>query len=75
MLLRMNRTVSNSKPSMTPSQREELLEAMLAEKPELRFTPRGDPDSRLIRLVEFLAREAAREFFELENERQRSRGS
>ncbi|WP_114391272.1 hypothetical protein [Notoacmeibacter marinus] len=60
---------------MTLTQREGLLEAMLVEKPELRFTPRGDPDARLIRLVEFLAREAAREFFELESKRQGSRGS
>lgn len=58
-----------------PTEREELLEVMLVETPELRFTPRGDPDPRLIRLVEFLAREAAREFFEQENERQSSRGS
>jgi len=58
-----------------PTEREELLEAMLVETPELRFTPRGDPDSRLIRLVEFLARQAAREFFEKEIKRQGSRGS
>ncbi len=58
-----------------PTEREELLEAMLVEKPELRFTPRGDPDPRLVRLVEFLARQAAREFFEKESKRQGSRGS
>lgn len=75
MLPCMNYKTNNLKPSITPSDREELLEAMLVEASELRFTPRGDPDSRLIRLVEFLAREAAREFFELENKRQSSRGS
>jgi len=58
-----------------PIEREELLEAMLVETPELTFTPRGDPDPRLIRLVEFLARQAAREFFEKEIKRQGSRGS
>lgn len=58
-----------------PSEREELLEALLVEAPELRFTPRGDPDPRLIRLVEFLARQAAREFHEQEVKKQGSRGS
>ena len=58
-----------------PSEREELLEAMLVEAPELSFTPRGDPDPRLVRLVEFLARQAAREFYEQEVKKQGSRGS
>ncbi|MGE0502514.1 MAG: hypothetical protein AB7I79_15585 [Rhizobiaceae bacterium] len=58
-----------------PIEREELLKAMLVETPELRFTPRGDPDPRLVRLIEFLARQAAREFFEKEIKRQGSRGS
>ena len=58
-----------------PSGREELLEALLVEAPELSFTPRGDPDPRLVRLVEFLARQAAREFYEQEVEKQGSRGS
>lgn len=75
MLVCMNCKASNLQWSTISTQREELLEAMLAEKPELRFTPRGDPDPRLIRLVEFLAREAAREFFELESKKQGSRGS
>ena len=58
-----------------PSGREELLEALLVEAPELSFTPRGDPDPRLVRLVEFLARQAAREFYEQEVRKQGSRGS
>lgn len=58
-----------------PSEREELLEALLVEAPELSFTPRGDPDARLVRLVEFLARQAAREFYEQEVKKQGSRGS
>jgi len=48
---------------------------MLVEAPELSFTPQGDPDPRLVRLVEFLARQAAREFYEQEVKRQGSRGS
>ena len=58
-----------------PSEREELLEALLVEAPELSFTPEGDPDLRLVRLVEFLARQAAREFYEQEVKKQGSRGS
>jgi hypothetical protein len=58
-----------------PSEREELLEALLVEAPELSFAPQGDPDPRLVRLVEFLARQAACEFYEQEVKRQSSRGS
>lgn len=75
MLLRMNRQASKSKTSMTTMAREELLDALFVETPELRFTPRGDPDPRIVRLVEFMAQEAAREFFENEIKRQSSRGS
>lgn len=71
----MSRKASQSRTGVTPTEREELLEAMLVETPELTFTPRGDPDPRLVRLVEFLARRAAREFFEKEIKRQGSRGS
>lgn len=39
-----------------------------APEPELKFTPRGNPDPRLIRLVELLAKQAAREHFESELE-------
>jgi hypothetical protein len=46
-----------------PSERKELLEALLVEAPKLSFMPQGDPDPRLVRLVEFLARQAAREFY------------
>ncbi|WP_243627928.1 hypothetical protein [Rhodovulum sp. BSW8] len=48
---------------------------MLIEAPELSFMPQGDPDPRLIRLVEFLARQAARKFYEQEVKKQGSRGS
>ena len=36
---------------------------------------KGDPDLRLVRLVEFLARQAAREFYEQKVKKQGSRGS
>jgi hypothetical protein len=75
MLLCMTREASKLDADVMPTEREELLEAMLVEEPELRFTPRGDPDPRLVRLVDFLARQAAREFFEQENTRQSARGS
>ncbi len=48
---------------MTRKEREELLEALLLDEPELSFTPRGNPDPRLLRLVDFLARQAARECY------------
>lgn len=71
----MSRQLSQSRSVTVPSEREELLEAMLVETSELKFTPKGDPDPRLIRLIEFLARQAAREFYEQEGKKQRSRGS
>lgn len=71
----MSRQLSQSRSVIVPSEREELLEAMLVETPELKFTPKGDPDPRLVRLVEFLARQAAREFYEQEVKKQGSRGS
>jgi hypothetical protein len=71
----MSRKASQPRSTTALSEREELLEAMLVETPELSFTARGDPDPRLVRLVEFLARQAAREFYEQEVEKQGSRGS
>lgn len=35
-------------------------------EPELKLTPRGDPDPRPLRLVKLLAKQAAREHFESE---------
>lgn len=71
----MSRQLSQSRSATVPSEREELLVALLVEAPELSFTPKGDPDPRLVRLVEFLARQAAREFYEQEAKKQGSRGS
>lgn len=59
---------------MTRNEREALLESLLIDKPELTFTPRGDPDPRLLRLVDFLARQAARECYAEEVKMTRRRG-
>lgn len=59
---------------MTGREREELLECLLIDEPELTFTPRGDPDPRLLRLVDFLARQAARECYAEEVKTTRRRG-
>ena len=48
---------------MTGAEREALLESLLLDEPELTFTPRGNPDPRLLRLVGILAKQAARECF------------
>lgn len=48
---------------MTGREREALLESLMIDEPELTFTARGNPDPRLLRLVEFLARQAARECY------------
>ena len=47
----------------TQSEREELLEAILVDAPELTFTPRGDPDPRLVQLARLLGRQMARQTF------------
>ena len=44
-------------------EREALLESLLLDAPELTFTPRGNPDPRLLRLVGILARQAAQECY------------
>ena len=48
---------------ITGAEREALLESLLLDEPELTFTPRGNPDPRLLRLVGILAKQAARECF------------
>lgn len=76
MLRVMTSPAKNSDPAMTPSEREQLLEALLLEgEPELTFTPRGDPDPRLLRLVDFLARKAARRFYGAELQKREPSGS
>ncbi|ANV23763.1 hypothetical protein KP800_19435 [Agrobacterium pusense] len=59
---------------MSGREREALLESLMIDEPELTFTPRGDPDPRLLRLVEFLARQAARECYAEEVKMTRRRG-
>ena len=48
---------------MTGGEREALLESLLLDEPELTFTPSGNPDPRLLRLVGILAKQLARECF------------
>ncbi|PWJ72655.1 hypothetical protein C7441_13212 [Pseudaminobacter salicylatoxidans] len=45
------------------SEREALLDAMPVDASELTFTPRGDPDPRLVRLARLLGEQLARENF------------
>ena len=59
---------------MSGREREALLESLMIDEPELTFTARGDPDPRLLRLVEFLARQAARECYAEEVKMTRRRG-
>ena len=59
---------------MTGREREALLESLMIDEPELTFTARGNPDPRLLRLVEFLARQAARECYAEEVKMTRRRG-
>jgi hypothetical protein len=64
-----------SKVTITRREREELLEAMLTDTPELTFTPRGDPDPRLVRLARLLGRQLARQTFEAQRTKRGSDGS
>ncbi|WP_097142754.1 MULTISPECIES: hypothetical protein [Hyphomicrobiales] len=65
---------THSPAKMTSNEREELLESLLIDEPDLTFTPRGDPDPRLLLLVDFLARQAARECYAEEVRMTRRRG-
>lgn len=56
-------------------EREELLEAMLVDVPELTFTPRGDPDPRLVHLARLLGEQMARQDFAAQTTRRGSRRS
>ena len=59
---------------MTRNEREALLESLLIDEPELTFTQRGNPDPRLLRLVDFLARQAARECYAEDVKMMKQRG-
>ena len=63
MLSVMTLRASQNTAKMTGAEREALLESLLLDEPELTFTPRGNPDPRLLRLVGILAKQAARECF------------
>ncbi len=64
-----------SKVTIARRERDELLVAMLAGAPELAFTPRGDPDPRLVRLARLLGRQLARQTFEAQRTNRSSDGS
>ena len=64
-----------SKTAVSQSEREELLEAVLLDAPELTFTPRGDPDPRLVQIARLLGRQMARQNFEAQRTRRGSNGS
>lgn len=63
MLQGMTLLAPKYKAKREESEREALLEALMFGEPELTFTARGNPDPRLLRLVGFLARQAARECY------------
>lgn len=71
MLQGMTLRAPGNKAKMTRKEREALLESLQLDESELTFTPRGDPDPRLLRLVDFLARQAARECYAEEMKRHR----
>jgi len=71
----MAQEARTSKTAVTQNEREELLEAMLVDAPELTFTPRGDPDRRLIKLARLLGRQMARQNFEAQMNTRGSSGS
>lgn len=60
---------------VTRGEREELLEAMLVDAPELTLRSRGDPDPRLIQLARLLGRQMARETFAAQTNIISKRGS
>ncbi len=64
-----------SKTAVSQSEREDLLEAMLLDAPELTFTPRGNPDPRLVQLAQLLGRQMARQNFEAQRTKRGSNGS
>lgn len=71
----MTQEARKSRSAVTQNEREELLEAMLFDAPELTFTPRGDPDPRLVQLARMLGRQMARENFEAQMNKRGSNGS
>lgn len=61
--------------TVTQGEREELLEAMLVDVQELTFTPRGDPDPRLVHLARLLGKQMARQNFEAQRTKRGLDGS
>lgn len=59
----MTKDARKSTEAESQSEREALLEAMLVDTSELTFTPRGDPDPRLVQLARLLGEQLAKEVF------------
>ncbi|MGV1833074.1 hypothetical protein [Agrobacterium vitis] len=58
-----------SKTMVSQSERKELLAGMVADVPELRFTPQDDPDPRLVQLARLLGRQMARQNFDAQTKK------
>ena len=71
----MSPDTRKTKTTVTQSEREVLLEAMFVDATELTFTPRGDPDPRLVQLARLLGRQMARQNFETQMNKRGSDGS
>ncbi len=71
----MSPDAQDRQTTVKQGEREELLEAMLVDATELTFTPRGDPDPRLVQLARLLGRQMARETFTAQNKHDDKRGS
>ncbi len=68
-------TQQGRKSTVTANEREHRLEGMLIDEPELTFTPRGDPDPRLVQLARLLGEQLARETFAAQMNRREQRRS
>lgn len=63
------------KPEVSQRDRKELREAMLPDAPELTFTPRGNPDPRLVQLARLLGEQLARQNFAAQMNKRGPNGS
>lgn len=63
------------KSKVSQSESREPRGAVLADVPELTFTPRGDPDPRLIELARLLGRQLARQNFTAQMNKRGPKGS
>lgn len=57
------------------SERDDFVEAMHSNVPDLTFNARGNPDPRLVRLARLLGKQLARQNFEAQTAKQELEGS